>query len=312
VVQAKKYNLTVIIPLFNEEDNIPHLVKKLDECFASVELKIQVIFVDDGSNDQSTQLLLKYKPSYYTKKIIKLSRNFGSHAAVRAGLYNSDGEYTTLLGADLQENPSDILLFYKECLDSGADILILYRKAYVTSFFQRLFSKIYVKLIRTMVSADFPEKNMTNFFVNSKVLNILNQSILANSSLLLQIYFLGFNTIFLPIEYTERKYGKSKWTFSKKLKLVIDSLISFSYIPLRLIATMGIVFFICGAVYLVIIWVNYFIYETVQTGWPTLMSILLMGFGLTNVSLGVISEYLWRMYDNTKNSPVFIIDEIYE
>ncbi len=306
-----KFDLAIVIPFLNESENIDRLLRALDSSLENIPEKVQVIFVDDGSQDNSVELLCAYKPKAYSRKIVKLSKNFGSHAAIRAGLLNSDADYSTFLAADLQEDPLSAIQFYRVCVSKDVDILMLYRKTYNTSIFVKIFSAIYTFLLRILVSKDFPNKNISNFFICNKVVKVLNQNIIRNSSIFLQIYFLGFKKEFLPYEQSVRAAGKSKWTFSMKLKLLIDSLISFSYVPLRMITVIGFLLFFLGFAYIVIILISALTNPVIQSGWPTLMSILLMGFGFTNIALGITSEYLWRILDNSKQSPVFLIDDIY-
>lgn len=305
-------DISIIIPFLNEEENLPLLFEKLEESFSKVKEKIQVIFVDDGSTDQSLELLKAYKPANFSKKIIKLSKNYGSHAAIRSGLLYCDGDFSTFLSADLQEDPVNISDFYRYCVNSSADVAILYREENKSTLFEKVFSKIYVKLVRLLVASNFPDKNITNFIISNKVRQILNNNIMSNSSIFLQIFSLGFKQVFIPYEQFARHHGKSKWTFSKKVKLFVDSFVSFSYTPLRFITIAGFTFFILGVLYLLFILANYLLAEKQQTGWPSIISVILIGFGFTNISLGVISEYLWRIFDNSKKSPVFIVEEVYE
>lgn len=306
------YDFAVVIPFLNESENINQLMEELDSSFKDVPEKIQIIFVDDGSQDNSVDLLRAHKPKLYTRKIIKLSKNFGSHAAIRAGIMNSDADYTTFLSADLQESPEVALQFYRHCKSNDVDVLMLYRESYKTSIFSKMLSSIYIFLLRLLVSKDFPNKNISNFLISKKVAKVLNHNIIKNSSIFLQLYFLGFKKELLPYKQSERSSGKSKWTLSMKIKLLVDSLISFSYVPLRIITVAGVILFLLGLVYFAIVLVSALTSDGVQSGWPTLMSISLMGFGFTNIALGVTSEYLWRILDNTKQTPVFLIDDIYE
>lgn len=307
-----KYDVAFIIPFLNESDNIERLVGTLEEVFQSVQEKIQVIFVDDGSSDNSVELLRASDPSSYSRKIVKLSQNYGSHAAIRAGLTESEAAYSTFLAADLQEDPLKVIEYYRYCKSKELDILMLYRESFTNTILGNVLSTGYVKLLKMLVSKDFPEKNIINFLVNEKVRKVLNNNAIRNSSIFLQIYFMGFKKELQPFPQTTRQSGKSKWTASMKMKLLVDSLVSFSYVPLRIITVIGFLLFFLGLFYFGIVLVSAIASDEVQSGWPTLMSIVLMGFGFTNISLGVISEYMWRIFDNTKNTPVFLIDETYE
>ena len=128
----------------------------------------------------------------------------------------------------------------------------------------------------------------------------------------MQIFTLGFTKKLISIEKKARKYGKSKWTTLKKVKLLIDTFVSFSFVPIRMVTLVGVIIFIIG-----LLWTGYTIfrkimYDDLVSGWPALLSILLIGFGITNISLGIIAEYLWRTLDSSRKRPVFIIDEIIE
>ena len=128
----------------------------------------------------------------------------------------------------------------------------------------------------------------------------------------MQILLMGFKQDRIVYDKQPRKQGKSKWTLSKKIKIFVDSFIAFSYAPIRFVTYSGITFFIIGVVWTVYILLSKIIYDNLASGWPTLLSVLLLGFGLTNISLGIIAEYLWRVLDVSRNRPVFIIDEIIE
>ena len=123
---------------------------------------------------------------------------------------------------------------------------------------------------------------------------------------------MGFKSKYADIEKVQRKIGKSKWSVSKKIKLLIDSFVAFSYAPIRFVSFVGILFFIIGVVWTIYIVSRKLLYNDVASGWPALTSILLLGFGITNIGLGIIAEYLWRTLDASRNRPVFIIDEIIE
>ena len=148
------------------------------------------------------------------------------------------------------------------------------------------------------------------FFFNKKVKENLDRNIEVNSSLQLQIFTLGYHSENVYYDKKERKVGKSKWTFSKKIKLFIDSFVAFSFAPIRMVSIIGILFFIAGAIWTIYIVIRKLLFDDLASGWPALMSILMIGFGITNISLGIIAEYLWRTLDASRKRPLFIIDDI--
>jgi len=305
-----KYDITVIIPFLNEKDNLDRLVSELNNCLSGLnDMKVEVLFVDDGSTDGSCETLRGLEHKHYTPRIIKLSRNFGSHAALRAGIFEARGDFITFLFADLQDPPDLIRRLYEKCVE-GYNIVWASRKTVKVSFFESLFSRIYGSLMKKFALPDYPPYGFDIAMFNKKIRDELNQNMEANSSIFLQILSLGFRQVSISYDKVERKAGKSKWTLSKKIKLFIDSFVAFSYAPIRLVSFMGISMAVIG-----FFWALYIIFRAIfmrdlNPGWPSLISILMIGFGITNISLGIIAEYLWRTLDTARKRKVFIIDEI--
>lgn len=305
------FDVSIIIPFLNEEENIQRLgieLIKLTEL--NPEISYEFIMVNDGSTDQSVQAIKSVKFPLNTK-IISLSQNFGSHAALRAGILHSKGRYTTFLYADLQDPIEIISAMFKKTIVRN-EIVWAFRKNTNNSFFEKIFSKFYSKLMRKYVNKQYPEKGFDVVLFSKKVTDLLNKDIEANSSIFLQILNMGFKHDFIEYQKKQRKAGKSKWTIAKKIKLLIDSFVSFSYVPIRFVSVIGILFFIVGFGWSFYIVVRKIFFNDLATGWPALISILMIGFGLTNISLGIIAEYLWRTLDASRKRPVFIIDEIIE
>lgn len=306
------YNISVVIPFFNEKDNIKKMASDLNNYFSKLErISVEIIFVDDGSTDGSLEILEALNHKAYDVRIIKLSRNFGSHAALRAGVLNSNGEYVTFMYVDLQDPLDLIERLYKKSRE-GYDIVFACRNKVRVGFTKRFFSKLYAILIRLFVCKNFPENGFDIVMFNTKVKNELNSRIEANSSLFLQILTLGFRQASIIYDKGARLAGKSKWTFSKNIKLVIDSFVSFSYVPMRLVSLTGIVLSLLGFVWMFYIIIRALIFHNFAQGWSALASIFLIGFGVTNISLGIIAEYLWRTFDVSRNTQAFIIDKIIE
>lgn len=303
--------ISVIIPFFNEEENIPALTTALNTYFSEQNAyTVEVIFVNDGSIDASVVQLKNQKHIYYTCKLVSFSKNFGSHAALRAGIQQATGDYITFIYADLQDPIELITKMYDTITQSKCDIVWATRKSTENGLAERIFSSFYSVLMKKYVSTLYPTKGFDIVFFSKKVAGILNYHIEANSSIFLQILTLGFQQVVINYNKLPRQVGKSKWTLRKKIKLFIDSFVAFSFAPIRFVTFMGITFFILG-----ILWSSYIIIRKLligdlDSGWPTLISVLLLGFGITNISLGIIAEYLWRTLDVSRKRPVFIIDEI--
>jgi len=304
--------ISIIIPFLNEADNVENLVATLNNFFDNKAYEVEVVLVDDGSTDGSIEKLAQQQYGKYQIRLIKLSKNFGAHAAVRAGVQNASGDYITFLPADLQD-PLDLIDRSFEIIkNNGIDIVYAFRKTTNNSFLEKKFSEFYAFLMKKFVNANFPGKGFDIVFFNKKVKENLDRNIEQNSSIQLQILSLGYKTEHIYYDKQERKRGKSKWTTAKKIKLLIDSFVAFSYAPIRLVSMVGILFFIGGSLWSVYIVLRKLIFDDLAAGWPMLMSILLIGFGITNISLGIIAEYLWRTLDASRKRPVFIIDKIIE
>ncbi len=304
-------DITIIIPFLNEEDNVPNLGAGLINFIESnKDILFEIVLVNDGSTDHSVEAIRQTRFPAATK-LISFSQNFGSHAALRAGILHARGAYITFLYADLQDPVENIVNMFRKAKD-GNDIVWANRADTKNSFFERQFSKLYSRLMRNYVNRKYPSKGFDVVMFNNKVKEAVNKNIENNSSVFLQILNMGFKQDFIEYQKLPRQAGKSKWTIAKKIKLLIDSFVAFSYAPIRLVSMIGILFFIGG-----ILWTSYIVFRKLvfndlAAGWPALISILMIGFGITNISLGIIAEYLWRTLDASRKRPVFIIDEIIE
>ena len=301
--------ISIITPFLNESENIKDLVN-LFKIFKEKNntLNFEFILVDDGSTDNSLEILDKIKVNI-NLKIIKLSRNFGSHAALRAGIDNASGDEIAFYYADMQD-PIDIIIEMHDAYESGNDIVWATRESDSSSMIESFFSKKYASLMKSYAVENFPENGFDLVYFGQKVKTVLNNNIIANSSIFLQILSLGYSQIELGYHKEVRQKGKSKWTLSKKIKLFIDSFVSFSYAPLKLVSIAGGTMFVSGIFYSAYVILRKILVNDWGDGWPTLICFVLIGFGITNISLGIIAEYLWRTFDAARQSNVFLIDEI--
>jgi dolichol-phosphate mannosyltransferase len=165
-------------------------------------------------------------------------------------------------------------------------------------------------MMKKYAMPNYPDNGFDIVMFNKKIQDNLNHNIEANSSVFLQILNLGYKQNTILYNKQVRKNGKSKWTISKKIKLFIDSFVAFSFAPIRFVTIIGFILFAIGLIWSSYVIIRKVFYDDLISGWPTLISILLIGFGITNISLGIIAEYLWRTMDYSRNRPVFIIDEI--
>jgi glycosyltransferase involved in cell wall biosynthesis len=306
-----KIAVSVIIPFFNEKEGIDALLKKIEDYYNHRKFEFEILFIDDGSTDNTSEIIKNHQTFLFPCKLIQLSRNFGAHAAVRAGFMNASGQYATCLPADFQISFDTVEKLYSEAL-LGYDVVNGVREVNHVGFAEKTFSRFYASLMQKHVHPNFPYKGLETVLISDKVRRVLNQNVESNSSFFLQILTMGFKTTFVNIEKNNRSFGKSKWTLSKKVKLLVDSFVAFSFAPIRFVSVMGVVIFLIGLAWLVYIVFRKMIFDDLVSGWAAASSILLVGFGITNISLGIVAEYLWRTLDASRKRPVFIVDEIVE
>lgn len=305
--------ISVIVPFLNEEKALPIFCETMNDYVRELPFPVEFVFVNDGSTDNSLDILMNSTfADGISAKIVNLSKNYGAHSAIRAGLLNASYDLCTWFGADLQE-PLEILPIAYEKLHSGSCEVVYFSKHSVgVSKLNRFCSKIYSHLMRKYAIKTYSSEGTATVAFGRKVKEILNKNMERNSMMVLQIMDMGFKYESVSLDYHERSAGESKWSLSKKFKLFIDSFVGFSYMPIRLVSMVGILMFLVGIIVGIFTIVNKFINPLAPAGYSTIICVLVMGFGITNISLGVIAEYVWRTLDATRNRPVFIISDIYE
>lgn len=301
--------LSIVIPVYWNEDTLKLLYDDLKEKVLPKLPEYEIVFVDDGSGDSSWKIINEIKEKDENVVAVKLSRNFGEHAALLAGLSVCTGDCAVTKQADLQEDSLLILDMY-ESWKKGNKVVLAARADRKDSFFTKLFAGIYYKLVRKHITERMPEGGCDCYLIDRQVIKTLLDLDEMNSSLTLQVLWVGFQTDVVYFHRKEREAGESKWTFAKKFKLMLDSFISFTYLPIRLMWMVGIVFFIFSVIMAVSIFVEYFTTGVPIAGWSSLMCVLLLATGLILWMLGFLGEYIWRTFDASRNRPPFIIDEV--
>ncbi len=301
--------ISIIVPIYYNELNIPHLYEEMKaKILSRTDFEAEIVCVDDGSKDGSYKALLELREKDERFKIVKLSRNFGSHTAILAGFAHATGDCMTMVAADLQE-PLEIIIEMYEKWKQGKKVVIAVRKDREDGFFQKLFSNTYYSLMQKYALKDMPKGGFDCFFIDKKVRDVLVTMSEKNSSIVGQVLWTGFEMDKIYYVRKKREIGKSKWTFSKKIKLFIDSFMAFSYVPIRFISTLGIFISIIGFISAIFLIANKLIYDVPVQGWTTMMITVLILSGIQMLTLGVIGEYLWRNFDETRGRPTYIVEE---
>ncbi|MGV8995191.1 MAG: glycosyltransferase family 2 protein [Flavobacterium sp.] len=299
--------ISFVIPVFRNEGSIIPTYSKIVNLLLKIAVEYEFIFVDDGSDDKSIDDLLDLHSKDENVKIISFSRNFGQVAAIIAGLKIVSGDAVVIMSADLQEPISLIEEMIKKNQE-GIELVICHRVDRDDSFIANIASAVFYKLMRS-VNSKMPKGGFDFMLIGKDALKALNSIEERNRFFQDDILWLGFSTVFIPYERLKRTIGKSQWTLSKKLKYFIDGLINSSYVPIRMMSLIGIVVSFIGFIYAVNIAYNRFMNNTPFDGWAPIMILILIIGGLIMLMLGIIGEYVWRTYDETRKRPLYIIKE---
>jgi glycosyltransferase involved in cell wall biosynthesis len=301
--------LSIIIPVYYNEPNLEPLYKDLQEKVLCKLDEYEIVMVDDGSGDDSWKQMKKLSKIDSNIKLIKLSRNFGSHSAMLSGYLNCSGDCAVVKAADLQE-PSELILGMLESWEKGNKVVLAVRSDREEGFSQKMFSNMYYWLIRKFVIKTMPKGGFDCFLIDRKVIEVLRLLEEKNSAITLQILWAGFKTDKIYYVRKARQIGKSRWTLSKKIKLVIDSMMGFSYFPIKFISGLGSLIFIGTFIYAIYLGISRLVFGISVPGFATLAILVLIAFGTIMLTLGILGEYIWRGFDATRDRPPYIIDEM--
>ena len=301
--------ISIIVPVYYNQDNLLPLYADLKEkVLTKLDTEYELIFVDDGSKDKSYEVMKDLAKVDKNIKLVKLSRNFGEHSALLAGLSQCTGDCAVRKAADLQE-PSEVILEMIKKYKEGNKVVLAVRADREEPITQKAFSNLYAFLMRKLALHNMPKGGFDTFLIDRQVIDVVVKMQESNTSLMSQILWTGYETATVPYVRKKREIGKSRWTLSKKIKLVYDSLLSFSYFPIKLITTAGFLSFLIAIILLIVI-----IYKRVTgiidvEGYTSIIMIMLLGFGIIMLSIGILGEYLWRTYDAARNRPPYIIEK---
>lgn len=298
--------LSIVIPLYQNEKNIPVTYSKLKEEVIPNLDDYELILVDDGCKDNSYQEAMKLREIDNNVKVIKLSRNFGQHVAIYAGLEHISGDCAAVISADLQDPPS-LLVEMVEKYKQGNKVVLAIRESRDEKWSQKLFSKVYYKLMRKFAIKDMPKGGFDCFLADKQVIEVLTSIEEKNTSLFAQVLWLGFKRAEIRYTRRSRDIGRSGWTLSKKIKLVVDSLLAFSYVPIRAISIIGIVDCIICLIMAIYIILQKILFGA-NPGWSSIMVVILFTSGVQMLTLGIIGEYLWRNFDESRKRPLYVLD----
>lgn len=300
--------LSIVTPAFNESANLPILHGRIAAAFANANVDWEWIVVDDHSPDNTFDVISSLAASNPNLRAVRLARNSGSHAAVICGLSESSGDCAVVMASDLQD-PPECIAELLEKWRAGDQVVWAVRAARPgEDASTTAFSRLYYAMMRNVVGIRSMAPTGADFFLLDRaVIDALLRFDEANASLLALIAWMGFRQGSVSYTKEARLHGRSGWTLAKKLKLVIDSVASFSYLPIRVMSAFGFIFAVLGLVYAGVVIVNALRGAPVQ-GWSSLMVVVLVIGGMQMVMMGILGEYLWRTLDQARSRPKFIIE----
>ena len=303
--------LSVVIPCYNEEDNVELFYDTIVHVFGNLMKDTELIFVNDGSRDETFRRLENiYKNSPYQIKVISFSRNFGKEAALLAGLQHSEGDLVSIIDADLQQRPEYILemmsiLNEHPEYDSVAAYQEERKEGRILSFFKNCFYRIINKMTEMEMVRSASDFRLLKRKVVDAICSMPEKCRFSKGI----FSWVGFNTFYMPYQVEERANGVSKWSFWKLFVYAIDGIVAFSTVPLTVVSLAGILLCVLSGLFMVIIVVKTLIWGDPVAGFPTLASLVLFTSGIQLLCTGVIGHYLAKNYIETKDRPVYIVKD---
>ena len=303
--------LSIVIPVYNEGKGVQVALDATVSVMSSQlpQLDFEVIFVDDGSRDDSFAHLSSLCARFPYVRVIRLASNCGSHMAIRAGLEHSHGDAACFLACDLQEPPS-LIPPMLDALETPVQIVWAVRRTRRDSWQSRMFAKGFYGLARLVVSKNLPPTGASMFLLGSDALKAVR--LYGERNLTLEGLFatMGFRQAFVGYDREMRRFGRSKWTLAKRLKLFADFFVGYSYTPIRLMSYLGMGLAVLGFLYALLVVFNRIFLSTPIEGWTSLMVVVLVIGGVQMTMMGVVGEYVWRTLDEARARPRYIIDTV--
>ena len=301
--------LSLVVATYNEELNLPKLYERIIAIdWRALDLEIEFVVVDDHSRDRTPQILRDLAARDPRVRWLRFSRNFGSHKAFTAGLEFATGDCAVILAADLQDPPETVPLLLEKWRGGAKVVWAVRGERLGETFATKLFARIYYELMRRYAVAEMPATGADFLLMDRVVLDALRAAPERNTSLLALIQWMGFDQGQILYTKEARTAGTSKWNLSKRIKLAVDSFVSFSYMPIRLMSGMGFLFAVLGFAYALFLAVRRIFFGAPIEGWTSLICVVLVVSGVQMIMLGVLGEYLWRTFDESRRRPRYIIE----
>lgn len=304
--------LSVIVPCYNEEENISCFYKEMmknQPFFEREELELEILYIDDGSSDRTVEEVKKLKEKDDRVRLVSFSRNFGKEAGIYAGLQKSKGDYAVLMDVDLQDPPAllpEMFSYIKQGYDSVATRRVTRKgEPPIRSFFARMFYKCINKISKTEIVDGARDYRLMTRQVVDSILSMCEYNRFTKGI----FGWVGYETKWLEYENIERAHGETKWNFWKLFIYAIEGITAFSTVPLAIASVMGVVFCFAAFLAIVVLVIKNLILHDPVAGWPSLVCIILMVSGVQLFCMGIIGQYLSKTYLEVKRRPIYLIKE---
>ncbi len=303
--------LSLVVPCFNEEENVQLFFDETQRAFEGVVGDYEIVFVNDGSMDNTRKnLKVIYENNQDKVQVLTFSRNFGKESAIFAGLSHAKGDLVCIIDADLQQRPEVVVEMLKTMgEDDSIDCVTAYQENRKESKFMSTVKNGFYKVINKIAEVDFVngasdfrlmKRNMVDAILEMGEYHRFSKGIFS---------WVGFNTSYIPYTVEERRFGESKWNFIKLLKYAIEGIISFSTFPLKLVTSVGLVTSFASVLYLLVVIFQKLIFGIDVPGYATIVVLVLFLGGIQLFCLGLLGEYLSKIYTQVKNRPIYVLKE---
>lgn len=302
-------DLSIIIPIYNEQDNIPVLYNRLSKVAQSMSLSYELLFVNDGSADASLGMIIALSQTDSNVHYINLSRNFGHQIAVTAGIDNCKGKAVVIIDADLQDPPELIVDLYAK-MKEGFQVVYARRNSRSgESFMKKFTAKMFYRILAKITSIKIPVDTGDFRIMDRKVVEVLRKMPEQQKYLRGQIAWVGFNQTYIMYDRDERHAGSTGYTYKKMIRFALDGITGFSNLPLKFATIAG--FFVSGITFLISLYALYarFISKDYVPGWTSLILAVLFIGGVQLISIGIIGEYISRVSSNVRNRPLYVVSD---
>ncbi len=301
--------LSLIVPVYNEEKNLSLFFERSRKVLESLLIPFEIIFINDGSKDESLALIKQFSKNNISIRFIDLSRNFGHQIAVSAGLDYAKGDIICIIDADLQD-PPELIPVMLDKMKTGYEVVYAKRKTRQgESVFKTWTAKMFYRILSRLTTIEIPLDSGDFRLFDKKVLDVIRQMPEKNKFLRGQIAWAGFEQTFVEYDRDARHAGESGYDFRKMLRLALDGITSFSNAPLKLVTYFGVIVSVFAFIATLFVLYSIYVIKSFVPGWGSLLiSILFIG-GVQMIAIGIIGEYLSRMNQNLLNRPLYVVRE---